>query len=737
MKKIKKYSKYIEFLDKLKNKIIKEPKKNNFFSYFLEDLRSIVNNKASITVLLALIIMPWFYAWFNISASWNPYSNTENIKIAVVNNDTWTNFAEKNINVWEKVIENLKENHAMWWNFVDEKEAKFWVLEWKYYASILIPENFSKNMLSFLSDNPEKPEIIYTVNEKLNAIAPNITKKWVEAISSSIEANFIGSIYEEAFKKANKTAEKIQNHQKDLAKARKITNELTKKLPETRKNLEKWKEAIWKWKQTINTINQTIPELEKVLTKINNSNINLPIDEIINTSEDFIKNQVKLVWLLINDSIAFAKVWDKKIDELNDKMLPLMQKAQKKFIKADYILWNINRFLTKIQKITNSKILQVIINKNQNLRDNIWKYMEINNKIYYALERWDKISDTLIEELENISKKTSESYNSFSDTVNNSIKPAFEELRSYLRDLSKQIKANSEKILKEIPKLQNEITRVNSLLDKWDSKINDLLNDWNKIENTVKTISNVLNNISDERLNEILRIMLLNPDSEENFFKYPIKVKTETLFPSPNYGSSIAPFFTTLALWVWALLSVSMLSVYNKRALKEENYRNWYVWRLMLFLSIWILQAYVVVLWNIIFFKIHVVHSFLLLFSAIFIIILFQIFVFSLVFLFWNAWKVLAILILLLQLSAWSWTFPVELTNNFFVKVHPYLPFTYAIDLLREASFWIVETVLWKNIKILFSMIIIIFSISFILAPYLSKIFIKMDARTKWMDIFH
>lgn len=42
----------------------------------------------------------------------------------------------------------------------------------KYYAAIVIPEDFSDSLLSVLSGTLETPELNYYINEKVNAIAP-------------------------------------------------------------------------------------------------------------------------------------------------------------------------------------------------------------------------------------------------------------------------------------------------------------------------------------------------------------------------------------------------------------------------------------------------------------------------------------------------------------------------------------------------------------------------------------
>lgn len=148
-----------------------------FLHYHLVDLQNIFKKPAAISTLIALIILPGFYAWFNIISSWNPYENTKAIKIAVANADVGTNFLDKNINIGNSLVANLQENTSLGWNFVTPEEAEQGVTEGTYYASILIEKDFSKNLVSFMSEHPTKPKLIYTVNQKINAIAPNITKK--------------------------------------------------------------------------------------------------------------------------------------------------------------------------------------------------------------------------------------------------------------------------------------------------------------------------------------------------------------------------------------------------------------------------------------------------------------------------------------------------------------------------------------------------------------------------------
>lgn len=148
------------------------------------------------------------------------------------------------------------------------------------------------------------------------------------------------------------------------------------------------------------------------------------------------------------------------------------------------------------------------------------------------------------------------------------------------------------------------------------------------------------------------------------------------------------------------------------------------------------IQASIIIAGNHFFFHVHMTDPMMVWISSLLIISLFQVIVFSLVSLLGNAGKVVAILVLLLQLSAGSGTFPVELTNDFFMAVHPFLPFTYAINLLREYSFGMIAGVVLFQVFILLLMMALTLLVSLVLIPRLSRMAQKMDARTEGIDLF-
>ena len=165
--------------------------KNVFYLYKL-DWKRIFSNPISAFLIIALMILPSLYAWFNIKALWDPYGNTSELPIAVYSADKGAEFQGKHIDIGDEVIDTLHDNKQLGWRFVDSKEDLVeGVKSGKYYAGIYLPADFSDDLISFTSGTIEKPTIEYYSNQKINAIAPKITEKGASSLQEEISQNFI------------------------------------------------------------------------------------------------------------------------------------------------------------------------------------------------------------------------------------------------------------------------------------------------------------------------------------------------------------------------------------------------------------------------------------------------------------------------------------------------------------------------------------------------------------------
>lgn len=159
---------------------------------FRKDARRISTNVVAVVVIMGLCILPCLYAWFNIISNWDPYGAdaTSNIKVAVYSEDKGIDISGIELNVGASVVSALESNTTIGWVFTQSaSDGINGVYAGDYYAALIIPENFTENIISFAKGEVINPEIIYYENDKKNAIAPKITAKAKTAVQNQVNAS--------------------------------------------------------------------------------------------------------------------------------------------------------------------------------------------------------------------------------------------------------------------------------------------------------------------------------------------------------------------------------------------------------------------------------------------------------------------------------------------------------------------------------------------------------------------
>ncbi|MCF0226386.1 MAG: ABC transporter permease [Methanobrevibacter sp.] len=162
---------------------------SNVGKIFKGDLRTVSKNPYVLVTIIAIIIVPSLYALINIYACWDPYGNTGNLEYAFVNNDADATYNGQTINFGNSIVDELKNDNNFTWEFVSEEDARDGVKSGKYYAALIIPENFTKSVLSIQSQNPTQGQITYLVNEKTSTVASIMTGEAADIFGETINSN--------------------------------------------------------------------------------------------------------------------------------------------------------------------------------------------------------------------------------------------------------------------------------------------------------------------------------------------------------------------------------------------------------------------------------------------------------------------------------------------------------------------------------------------------------------------
>lgn len=166
------------------------------FKIFRRDIGRILRVPFAVIVVVGVCFLPAMYAWFNIAGFWDPYANTSHLRVAVVNEDKGaTTGATGKIDAGAQVAAQIKDNHDLGWYFTTRQGAIDDVKTGRSYAAIIIPANFSTSLVSFMDpQHYTQPKLEYYVNQKLNAVAPQITNAGASTLDRKINSAFVSQV---------------------------------------------------------------------------------------------------------------------------------------------------------------------------------------------------------------------------------------------------------------------------------------------------------------------------------------------------------------------------------------------------------------------------------------------------------------------------------------------------------------------------------------------------------------
>lgn len=709
----------------------------NIFKIYKKDLKDIFTNPSLLIVILGLAILPSLYAWFNIKASWDPYGNTQNISVAVVNKDNGNEVSGNKINFGDEVVKKLKNNDKLGWNFVDEKDALDGVNSGKYYATIEIPQDFSKNLTSIVTDETKKGQIVYTVNEKINAIAPKITDKGASTIQSEVNQTVVKTISETIFDVFNSLGIELENQLPKLSTIENYLVEIQDKFKDIDKTINLAQSSSSKISDFVKDIQSDIPSIKNLL--VNSKSLSNDVKTFLESTKvnlddilPIIKDDLSIV---SNVSYSVSNSIESLIDAINkgSEYVPqLIDSLYNKLSNLQSTSKTLVNFLVKLDKIT----------PGNPLKDAIDQLNSINAKIDATISTLDIIKNQIASgqkpSLDNLNSilKISKDINNISSSILNNfdsqiVKPVnsiFSKGLSVADDTLNLLK-NAESNLPKVEDILNTSLDFSSNANDNIEFIKDKLPKAKSIVDTLVVAIKKINN--NEDVNELIKLLKNDAIKQAEFLKEPVEIINKSLYPISNYGAGMTPFYTVLCLWVGALLLVSLLSadVYG-----EYRHIEVYFGRGLTFLSIGIIQALIVSLGDIYILKVKILNPILFVSLSVFTSLVFVSIVYSLVSLLGNIGKAVGIVFLVIQVAASGGTFPIQVTPKFFQNVNPFLPFTYAISAQREAVAGIYMPNLTKDIYslLIFMIIFIIFTtilkkpINQLLDPFKEK-FSKSD----------
>ncbi|WP_052344368.1 YhgE/Pip domain-containing protein [Bacillus ndiopicus] len=729
------------------------------FNIYTGDIKNIATNWVAIVLIGGLVFLPSLYAWFNIYASWDPYGKTNQMQVAIVNEDEGSTVRGDDINIGNELVVQLSTNKNFNWKFTNREEALDKVTMGDYFAAVIIPADFSSKLASVLAETPEQATIEYYVNEKINSIAPKITEKGASGIAEQISSEFIATVNGTIFDIFNELGVEIEKEVPNFEKFEEYVFLIEEHLPEIEQTLNKSAEdsekasgliteglaMMPKVQETTNsglatvqsaqmllheaevTLNNLSPIVEKDLQRVQKiskdvesflsqlGNINIDTTKLDKALED-LQSRLTVAQKGIDELITHVEAIGEIGQKAEETRLSLKQKMQQTInelralnpisdedkLANSKLIQELERIAEQAESLPNAKEReQLVLNKLYNLKSVMTDF----SRQLDALGNID-VNDAKLKEglksLQQVAADVDVQIDNFLSQYKNTLEP---KIKRMLADANSSLTGASE-ILTKVQGLVPEVTQILKNADESLAKANDMLAkiqaDYPSLSEKIKDLADKLRTIENEaNIHEIIELLKNNAAAERDFFADPVKVENHKLFPIDKYGTGMIPFYTVLSIWVGCLLLISLLSV-NIHHGGEYSIRQVYFGRLLTFGTFALLQTFIITMGDIFLFDGTLASPVLFVIFGLFISSVFITVVYTLVSVFGDVGKAMAIVMLVLQIAGSGGTYPVQLLPKFFQNINPFLPFTYAIELMREAVGGIIWSTVTLDIVVLF-----------------------------------
>ena len=663
---------------------------------FRRDFRRILRNPVAVVVTLGVCVIPSLYAWLNVLANWDPYKNTQGVSVAVANNDRGAEVAGMGfVDAGDMVVQELGENDQLDWQFVDESEAVDGVTSGRYFAAIVLPETFTQELSGVLSGDVSSPKVTYYVNEKLNPIAPKVTDTGANTIESKIDETFVATASKVVIEKMQGAGDQVS------ASANEAAEGAGSRLREASGNLSDLEEKIAGARETISSARTTASSAAGTL------------DSLAGAADGASTTLAEAT-----DELASARSGRAGLARsLSTTLAEASSLATEVSGRTNAAIGTVSGRVTAAQSTVDGYLAQArgLNEENKALLDQL---DEITPLVGESLRpRWD----ALLEELRG-QQEADERLVASLQTASDDLKADAAAVSGLSSTIDGAVGTTSSSVLDaQVALTSTALPALDGALDSLSSAAGGLAGGLGGVRPTIEQAEAVLAQLdgtladadealgltqdelasvrealdgvatdvaavqSSEALARIDELGRTDASAVAAFMSSPVTIDERPVFPVANYGSGVAPFYTNLALWVGGFVLVAIYKV-EVDGEGVGRFKPWqgYFGRWLLFVALGELQGLICCLGDLAL-GIQCVSPALFVLAGLVESFVYVNLIYAFSVAFKHVGKALCVLLVILQIPGSAGTYPIEMMPGFFQAIHPWLPFTYGIDAMREA----------------------------------------------------
>lgn len=708
------------------------------------DVASLFRNIMSVIITLGLVILPSLFAWYNVLACWDVFNNTGNLVVAVANDDAGyeSELVPINVNIGEKVVGGLRGNDQIGWVFTSSDDAIEGVHDGRYYAALVIPANFSEQLLTFYEGDSSSATIDYYVNEKKNAIAPNITNTGADMVSTEVNKVFAQTMSEVATAVAQSLANRadqddvdgrfkaLSNRMRDVGdrfdkvadvlglysalagdSGRLLSDsaQLVQMLQDQAASAASGVSDSRNLGELATRLAAASDGLSQPLAQAKNSlaALQAKADALISGSVDdvsVVAGELRTHATEISDRAAQVSALKATLEQLRDELQEGIAKAIEDEKQKGEISDEFNEQLTIQYEsfFALDKAIAALSKSATTLQEASTAY----NTAADDLEAGSASINEKAQSLRGVIQQASADLDAVSANVVDTLKPTADALKADVETLSVRLADGATRIESmgsDLPDTLNSAsTALGGVADKIDGSASKLRNAGQSMRNVASSIDAAL---SSGDMDTLKSLLAENSSDVATAISAPVHVDRQAIFPVDGFGSAMAPLYCSLALFIGALLiMVATKPEVSPRLgaqLVNPKPRHLYFGRFGVVALMSLAQTTLMALGNVLFLKVQVNEPLLYFVCFWFSGLVFAFIAYTLVVSFANLGKAILVLLLIIQVTACNGSYPLQLLPDFVQAISPFVPATYVVNAMRAAMFGVFQNDFWISIGML------------------------------------
>ena len=725
----------------------------NVFRLAADDIKRLFSSTITVIIVLGLVLLPSLFTWYNVLACWDVFNNTGNLKVAVANTDEGyqSELVPLRVNIGEQVVSALRANDQMDWEFTSEEEAIEGVKAGRYYAAVVIPTSFSADMMTFYSDDMQHASITYYSNEKKNAIAPKVTGQGADAIAAQVNQTFAQTLTEVTLGISSALLDYM-----DDADVSGALQKLAVNLGDVGDDMAQGAQAVRLYAQLVGSTRVLIDGSGGLLSQAGElagaasdsvASAQAAATEIPGTLDEATDALSQALSESASDFDGVSQALDEAFDSAlstsatsADSLRTLADSVDARIASYQDVASRLQAALPSVPQEAQPALqalvdqLNASVSLQEHLRDSL-------SDAAATLEAGGADAQAKRDEAKSLAEQARDSLQQAQATYDDTVSPTLEQLSdklgsvlsslpgvvSLLESAGSDLSASAGSVSQRMEEVEEALA---ASADELDSQASDM-------KELSAAMADALSRGDSSALREVLAS---DPASLAQELSAPIQLERHAVYPVQNFGSVMAPLYTTLALWIGALLIMVALKMSPcERSLGEldnPSAAQLFAGRFLTVSALSLLQSTCMGLGCVLFLGVQA-DNVALYFVCLWVSgLVFAFIIYTLVATFGNFGKALSVMLLIVQVSGGGGSYPLALLPEFFQAVSPFLPITHAVNAMRAAMFGVYQGDFWMELGILASFALPLVVLGFVLRKPLIPIvqrFVEKVESTKVM----